>query len=108
MNGIYEIPLKITNKSQVSRRLKYLPPSRLDFELIYSEYFTIRKVKLPSTNEGLIAPGMSVNMHVSFSAPSFADFDDNISIITEENCFKVAIRARREPPVISLVNPMDC
>ena len=55
----------------------------------------------------MVAPGMSVIMNISFFAPSFADFDDVIKIVTEENSFEIPIRARREPPVIKLVNPMD-
>lgn len=51
---------------------------------------------------------MSLILYVSFCAPSFADFDDNITFVTEENSFKVPLRARRDPPVISLVNPLDC
>lgn len=100
INGVYEIPVKITNSSGVSRRLKYFPPA--------TEHFSIRKVKMPSGQESLVAPGMSVSMFVTFSAPSFADFDDKLTIVTEENSFDIPIRARRQPPVIKLVNPMDC
>ena len=50
---------------------------------------------------------MSIIMYISFFAPSFADFDDVLVIVTEENSFEIPIRARREPPVIKLVNPMD-
>lgn len=51
---------------------------------------------------------MSLVVNICFCAPSFADFDDNITFVTEENSFKVPITARREPPLISLVNPLDC
>lgn len=74
---------------------------------LYSEHFSVRKVKYPSNKEGVIAPGMSIIMYISFFAPSFADFDDVLVIVTEENSFEIPIRARREPPVIKLVNPMD-
>lgn len=57
---------------------------------------------------GDIAPGMSLIMNVTFCAPSFADFDDAITFITEENSFKLPLRARRDPPLINLVNPMNC
>ena len=66
--------------------------------------FTVRKVKYPSGATGDVAPGMSLTFAVTFQAPSFADFDDNITFITEENSFKLPLKARREPPVISLVN----
>jgi len=51
---------------------------------------------------------MSVSMQIVFSAPSFADFDDVIIFVAEESSFKIPMRARRVPPQISLVNPMDC
>ena len=51
---------------------------------------------------------MSVTVSIAFSAPSFGDFDDHLTVVTEENSFKIPLRARREPPVISLVNPLDC
>lgn len=46
-------------------------------------------------------------MNIAFHAPSFADFNDVLTIVTEENSFDIPIVARREPPVIKLVNPMD-
>jgi len=70
--------------------------------------FTVRKVKFPSNVTGDIAPGMSITFSVTFQAPSFADFDDVITFVTEENSFKLPLRARRQPPKITLVNPMDC
>ena len=70
--------------------------------------FTVRKAKYPSTEKGDVAPGMALTFCVTFQAPSFADFDDFITFITEENSFKLPLRARREAPNISLNNPMDC
>jgi hypothetical protein len=55
----------------------------------------------------MIAPGMSIVMNITFHAPSFADFNDVLTIVTEENSFEIPIVARRAPPVIKLVNPMD-
>ena len=57
---------------------------------------------------GDVAPGMSLTMNIAFSASSFADFDDIVTFVTEESSFKIPMRARRDPPSISLVNPMDC
>ena len=68
----------------------------------------MKNVKYPSKVIGDIAPGMSVIVSIAFCAPSFADFDDVLTVVTEENSFKVPLRARRDPPVINLVNPMDC
>lgn len=70
--------------------------------------FTVARVKYPSETTGDLATGMSVTMAVVFQAPSFADFDDAITFVTEEGAFKLPLSARRDPPVISLVNPMNC
>ena len=51
---------------------------------------------------------MSVTVSISFSAPSFGDFDDVLTVVTEDSSFKIPLRARRDPPIISLVNPLDC
>ncbi len=100
VNGIYEIAVKVTNKATVSKRIKFIPPA--------TEMFTIRRVKYPSGVTGDVAPGMSLTFAVTFQAPSFADFDDVLTFITEESSYKLPLRARREPPQINLVNPMDC
>ena len=100
VNGVYEICVKVTNQAKVSKRIKFIPPA--------TEMFTVRKVKYPSGQTGDVAPGMSLTFGVTFQAPSFADFDDFITFITEENSFKLPLKARREPPIISLVNPMNC
>ena len=100
VNGIYEISVKVTNNSTVSKRIKFIPPA--------TEMFTVRRVKYPSDKTGDVAPGMALTFAVTFQAPSFADFDDFITFITEENSFKLPLRARRQPPHINLVNPMDC
>ena len=63
---------------------------------------------MPSDIEGLIAPGMSVFIFISFCAPSFGDFDDELTVVTEAMNFAIPIRARRDPPIINLVNPLDC
>lgn len=68
----------------------------------------MRNIKYPSSVTGDVAPGMSVSLSISFSAPSFGDFDDVLTVVTEETSFKVPLRARRDPPVISLVNPLNC
>lgn len=76
-------------------------------QYLFSEHFSVRKIKYPSNKESMIAPGMSIVMYISFFAPSFADFNDVLTIVTEENSFEIPIVARRDPPVIKLVNPMD-
>lgn len=68
----------------------------------------MKDLKYPLKESGDVAPGMSVTLSISFTALSFGDFDDFLTVVTEENSFKVPLRARRDPPVISLVNPLDC
>ena len=51
---------------------------------------------------------MSVIIYIIFHAPSFADFEDVITIVTKDNQFDVPIKAKWEPPVIKLINPLDC
>ena len=92
--------MKITNVAAVSKRIKFVPPQ--------TDNFTVKQFKYPSGVTGDIAPGMSLTMSIVFSAPSFADFDDVITFVTEESSFKIPMRARRDPPQISLTNPMDC
>lgn len=100
VNGVYEIEVKVTNVASESKRIKCIPPS--------TDNFTIRRIKYPSDKTGDVAPGMSLTFSVTFHAPSFADFDDFITFVTEENSFKIPLKARRDPPVINLVNPMNC
>ena len=100
VNGVYDMALKITNVAAVSKRLKFIPPN--------TENFTVKSFKYPSEVTGDIAPGMSLTMLIAFRAPSFADFDDIITFVTEESSFKIPMRARRDPPAITLTNPMDC
>ena len=99
-SGLYEIPLKITNNSPVLQRLKWVPPQ--------TPHFSVSGVKWPSEETHQVAAGMSVVLKVNFLAPSFADYDDQLILITQDSSYPVPIVARREPPVISLSNPMDC
>ncbi len=52
----------------------------------------------PNSETGYIAPGLAVTVYVNFVAPSFADFDDYLTVITDTNSFKVPVVARRDPP----------
>lgn len=62
----------------------------------------------PSGHSGDIAPGLCLSANVVFMAPGFQDFDDYLTVITDTNTIKVPLRARRDPPVINLSNPMNC
>ena len=98
--GVYEIPLTITNVSGLLRRIQVLPPS--------TELFSIASVIYPSPDKGLIAPGMSGKILIHFHAVSLAEFDDEFVIKTEQQALKVPIRARREPPNLTLTEIMEC
>lgn len=58
MNGVYELPLKITNVSGIIKRIKFIPP--------VTDNFTVKYFKYPSNVTGDIAPGMSLNMTIAF------------------------------------------
>ena len=96
----YEQLLTVTNVSDIMKRIKFVPPE--------TDNFTVKWFKYPSKVTGDIAPGMSLEMSIVFKAPSFADFEDTITFVTEESSFKIPLKARRDPPQINLSNPMDC
>ena len=112
---VYEIPLKVTNKSGVSRGIKHIPPKSESPNA--NNPFSISKITFPSPNTPLIAPGMSIIFYIQFdSSTSPPNPLANMTIITEENAFKVTdiyiymqvqIKAKRNHPKIDLVNPME-
>ena len=65
--GVYQIPLTLQNSSNVSRRVRVLPPA--------SKFFSITLLSYPST-EGFLAPGMHATLNVRFAPDSLADYDD--------------------------------
>jgi hypothetical protein len=73
---VYQIPIKVTNITTILKRIKFIPP--------HSNNFTVKNVLYPSQTKGDIAPGMSLNLDIVFSAPSFADYEDVITFVTEE------------------------
>ena len=52
------MPIRVTNISGLTRRIKFIPPATAEF--------TVKKVKYPSGDSGDIAPGMSITMVVVF------------------------------------------
>jgi hypothetical protein len=70
------------------------------------EYFAIGAVKYPSSETGLIAPGMSLVLTVRYAAPGLGDLDDEIEVVTEEDSFKVPVLARRTPPDLRMESPI--
>jgi hypothetical protein len=98
--SVYEIPLTVTNVAGVLRRIQVLPPA--------TSNFSISSIKYPKDDHGLIAPGMSAVINVHFVATSLADFEDEFTIISEQNKISVPIKARREAPHLTLVEVLEC
>jgi len=98
--SIYQIDLKILNRTQLLTSFKYIPP--------VTEFFTIKNVIYPIKDSSLIAPGMYAKMQILFHAQTMDNFEDEIIILTEKIAFKVPIRAIRDKPAIILKNPLDC
>ena len=98
--SIYQIDLKILNRTQLLTAFKYIPP--------VTEFFTIKSVIYPKKDSSLIAPGMYAKMQVLFYAQTMDNFEDEIIIMTEKIAFKVPLRAIRDKPAIILKNPLDC
>ena len=98
--SIYQIDLKILNRTQLLTSFKYIPP--------VTEYFTIKNVIYPKKDSSLIAPGMFAKMQILFYAKTMDNFEDEIIILTEKIAFKVPLRAIRDKPAIILKNPLDC
>ena len=98
--SIYQIDLKILNRTQLLTSFKYIPP--------VTEFFTIKSVIYPKKDSSLIAPGMYAKMQILFYAQTMDNFEDEIIIMTEKIAFKVPLRAIRDKPAIILKNPLDC
>lgn len=98
--GIYEMQVTITNVSGLLRRIQVLPPA--------TELFSVASVLFPNSEMGLIAPGMSAKVVIHFHATSLADFEDEFVIKTEGKNMNVPIRAKREPPNLTLAKVLEC
>ena len=98
--SIYQIDLKILNRTQLLTSFKYIPP--------LTEIFTIKNIIYPKKDSSLIAPGMYAKMQILFHAQTMDNFEDEIVILTEKIAFKVPLRAIRDKPAIILKNPLDC
>jgi len=62
--------VSLRNKSNISRRLRILPPA--------SSYFSISELRFPHV-DGLLAPGMACHCTVRFSPDSLADYEDSLT-----------------------------
>jgi hydrocephalus-inducing protein len=100
MGSVYQIDVKILNRTQLLTSFKYIPP--------HTENFTIKDIIYPKRDSALIAPGMNARIQVLFHATSMDNFEDDITIVTERMKFKIPLKAIRDKPAITLINPMDC
>jgi hypothetical protein len=96
------LTLCLRNVSAVLRRLRITPPCTLAFTMLPIAY-------PPHSRGGLIAPGMSVSVKVSFIRDTLADYEDVIVVETEEGGASVVIplRATRHTPALSLARHIN-
>lgn len=97
-DGIYEQVVCVRNTSALSRRMRVLPPSTLQF--------SVYEVVFPDSS-GLIAPGMHVEIRLRFAPDSRADYRDSIAIQYEGDGSQsmqlvVPLHAHRRPPELSI------
>ena len=98
IGAVYELTVSIRNKSNISRRLRILPPA--------SAYFSISELRFPHV-DGLLAPGMACHATVRFSPDSLADYEDSLTVVAELMKFTLEVAARRQPPTLTLDSVLD-
>ncbi|XP_077978029.1 deleted in lung and esophageal cancer protein 1-like [Glandiceps talaboti] len=97
---VYEMTLDLKNVSAASRQLRVIPPK--------SQYFSVGLGKFPG-EQGIVAPGMSVQYNIRFVPDSLMDFDDFITVQTQSSQpLIVKLLGRRSPPVLTLPQEIDC
>ena len=89
----YHQVISFSNTGTISKSIKFLPPT--------SKYFALSNISHPS-EAGMIAPGMSCQVTVTFCADSLGDYDDFMTVITETERFRVALVSKRPPPQVTL------
>ncbi|XP_070564757.1 deleted in lung and esophageal cancer protein 1-like [Ptychodera flava] len=96
---VYEMTLDLKNVSAASRQLRVIPPK--------SQYFTVGLGKFPG-EQGIVAPGMSVQYDIRFVPDSLMDYDDFITVQTQSSApLIVKLQGRRQPPVLTLPTEID-
>lgn len=91
----YHQSVTLHNITQLGQRLRLLPPS--------SPYFSLSGLEYPQAPEqGLVAPGMHVRMTVSFMPDALHDYNDTMVIETGQGRLEMPLRARRDPPLLTL------
>jgi len=98
IGAVYEVQVSIRNKTNISRRLRLLPPP--------SSYFSVTELVFPHQH-GMLAPGLKCNFTVRFSPDSLADYEDALTVLAESFKFTVELAARRHPPCLTLDATID-
>lgn len=100
VGNVYEAILEFRNESAVSRQIRVLPPK--------TSYFSLGLGKFPG-DQGIVAPGMSVQYSIRFMPDGLCDYNDHVEVVSQAASYlKVAIRAQRSPPVLTLSETMQC
>lgn len=92
----------VRNNDTLSRNVRFLPPSTPSFSMAPPVYSASG-----GGGSGVVAPGMSVRVQVTFHPASLADAEDELVIITEGGKFRVPLLAARSPPHLSLPASLD-
>eukprot|EP00941_MAST-03F_sp_MAST-3F-sp1_P004113 g4113.t1 len=98
-NGHFSKKLLLKNVSNISRRIRLLPPT--------SEYFSISTITYPG-NRGVVAPGMDCTITVHFNPDTRGWYEDVITGISETSEFTIPLRARLRKPILSLPPVFGC
>jgi hypothetical protein len=100
-----EVVLTLRNADTLSRSLRVLPPETDHFSADPPVYASGSRDTGQST--GVLAPGMAVNVKISFQAESFAPVEDHIVVLTESGKFAIPLRALNEPSRLDLAMELD-
>ncbi|MCQ2816949.1 MAG: hypothetical protein MJ252_06765 [archaeon] len=98
--NIYQIEVRLINRTGLLKNFKYIPPQ--------TEHFAIKEIIYPKKDSALIAAGMHAKLMVIFTASALENYSDDIIIRTEKMSFSIPLRALKDKPALSLINPMDC
>ena len=98
-HATYSQELELRNVSRLSRTVRVLPPT--------SSQFSMDQPVFPTQHAGDVAPGLSVRVRIKFTPDSLAEFNDSITVQTENGDFAVPLRATRHPPNLDLAPLTD-
>ncbi|KAG7399928.1 Deleted in lung and esophageal cancer protein 1 [Phytophthora boehmeriae] len=106
IGGLYEQVVYVRNRSDLSRRIRILPPG--------TTFFSMARILYPEAS-GMIAPGLNVELRIRFAPDSRADYKDSFTVQFETEQIGsgtpgsagsgeivVPLMGRREPPELTL------